>query len=61
MSTERQGRDIVFYCDSYSEYVDTEEDDFMEALAVFDREGWDKTRLGDEGVHTYPSYQKKRR
>lgn len=52
---QRHEGQVVFECDACPEELETECDDFQEALAVFKRDGWRVEKVGDEWVHTCPS------
>lgn len=52
---QRQDGQVVFECDTCPEELETEEDDFHAALAVFKRDGWRAEKVGSEWVHTCPS------
>lgn len=54
---ERLNGYVLFECDACPEELDTEEDDFHAALAVFKRDGWRAEKVGAEWVHTCPSCQ----
>lgn len=54
---ERHEGQVVFECDACPEELETDEDDFHTALALFKREGWKAEKVGSEWVHTCPSCQ----
>lgn len=54
----RQEGSIWFLCDRCADSIDTEEDDFQEAVAVMRGAGWSAKPLRDgDWLHTCPSCQ----
>lgn len=61
MAIQRDGGDVVFECDSCSEWALTETDEFDQALDNIKRNGWKVSKIGDEWIHTCPDCQSKKR
>lgn len=59
MASERQGSELVFYCDKCSEYIETEESEWSVAWGMARRDGWQALRVGAEYIHYCPSCTKK--
>jgi hypothetical protein len=51
---DRQHGLVIFECDACDEVLETECDDFNEALAVLRRERWKVEKVGADWVHTCP-------
>lgn len=55
MSIERFGDMYEVHCDDCSETLDTEEDDFQDAIRELKRAGWKITKKRNEWHHQCPS------
>jgi hypothetical protein len=54
MIDRQHGGEIVVSCDSCPEVLETETNDFSEARAVMQREGWKVRKIADEWLHGCP-------
>ena len=54
MSIERQGREVVFHCDSCADFIETEETDFNDAFNTFRANNWKAVKIGTEWTHKCP-------
>lgn len=52
---DRSGGEITFHCDECADFIETEETNFNEALAIMKREGWKVSKIGPEWVHKCPA------
>lgn len=55
MTTSSVDGEIQFHCDVCPEYVDTEEQDFGEALAMVKEAGWRAVKISNQWEHRCPS------
>lgn len=51
MTVDRQKGKVVFVCDGCGDGLDTETDDWANAMAVLRREEWQVKRVGDARQH----------
>lgn len=54
---ERQSGELIVECDSCSEVLETETDDFSEALADMRAQSWTSKKIGGEWLHLCPACQ----
>jgi hypothetical protein len=52
---DRQKNNIIFQCDTCSEILETEQDDFHSAWNMAKREGWRVKKIETEWVHACPN------
>ncbi len=50
---------VVFECDSCSEWLNTEQEEFVDAVAVMIRDGWSSRKVGKDWTHTCPDCLRK--
>lgn len=51
---DRQKGAVVFECDGCDETLETGEDEFAAAMAMFRRDGWKAEKVGGDWVHLCP-------
>ncbi len=51
---DRDGRFLVFHCDSCPDYYETDTSDFGEGWDAAKRDGWRAKKISDEWFHTCP-------
>jgi len=48
---DRQRGNLVFECDMCPETLETEQPDFATAWRVAEREGWERSKIGNDWLH----------
>jgi hypothetical protein len=52
---DRQGGQIVIECDSCDEVLETDTEEWSEAMSDMRREGWFSRKIADEWLHGCPT------